>query len=103
MSFIYFLDNRKIYNMLNDLTKTIRGMEKEELSKYIFQYSLDHLPQKDKVRFFYALKGRGNRSGIISNNIEQLGKGVILTDNNDVLTVDSFLNSWNCKFKKRCL
>ena len=70
--------------------------------KCVFQYSTEHLQKKDKVRFYYALKGRDGHSGIVKNlSIEHLGKTVLLVPENKASDVDSFLNLWKCKFNKR--
>jgi len=56
-------------------------LPKREEASVIFIYSLTHLAVKDKVRFYYALKGRDGKSGIIKQyNIEQLAKGVLIID-----------------------
>ena len=53
----------------------------EYLVKIIFSYAISQLKIKDKVRFYYALKGRDGKSGIIKfYNIDQLGKTVLLVD-----------------------
>ncbi len=68
----------------------------------VFQYSTEHLLKKDKVRFYYALKGRDGRSGIVKNlSIEHLGKTVLLVPENNASDVDDFLNYWKCRFNKR--
>ena len=70
--------------------------------KFIFQYSTQHLPKKDKVRFYYALKGRDGKSGIVvSLKIEQLGRTVLLVSEKAEKEVEEFLNFWKCNFKKR--
>ncbi|MEM4263459.1 MAG: hypothetical protein QW666_01005 [Candidatus Woesearchaeota archaeon] len=78
--------------------------KKEEkcIPKFIFQYSLRHLPKKDKVRFYYALKGRDGKSGIMhSQKIEQLAKTVLLVSEKAEQNVAEFLTFWKCNFKKR--
>ena len=68
----------------------------------IYTYSLKHLPKKDKVRFFYALKGRNGKKGIIERlNIDQLGRTVLLASSNKEKEIDEFFNYWHCKAKKR--
>jgi len=68
----------------------------------VFQYSTEHLVKKDKVRFYYALKGRDGRSGIVKNlSIEHLGNAVLLVSEQNAPDVDDFLNFWKCKFNKR--
>jgi len=76
--------------------------EESHIPKFIFQYSTRHLPKKDKVRFYYALKGRDGKSGIVvSLKIEQLGRTVLLVSEKAEKEVEEFLNFWKCNFKKR--
>ena len=75
---------------------------KKLVEKAIFTYSTEHLAQKDKVRFYYALKGRDGKSGIIIKwNIEQLGKTVLLVDTNHEEDVTEFLQFWKCDYQKK--
>lgn len=76
--------------------------KEEKITKFIFQYSTKHLPKKDKVRFYYALKGRDGKSGIINSlKIEQLGRTVLLVSEKAEKEVEEFLSFWKCDFKKR--
>ena len=75
---------------------------KKLVAQVIFTYSTEHLAQKDKVRFYYALKGRDGVSGVIvSWKIEQLGKTVLLVDVAHEEDVTEFLQFWKCEFQKR--
>ena len=48
-------------------------------SMFLFSYSTQHLLKKDKIRFYYAVKGRDGKSGIVKDyKIEQLGRAVML-------------------------
>jgi len=82
-------------------------VKKEEFTaqlvkKTIFTYSTEHLLQKDKVRFYYALKGRDGASGIIVRlQIEQLGKTVLLVSPEHEAEVNEFLTFWKCEHQKR--
>jgi len=68
----------------------------------IYTYSLEHMPKKDKVRFFYALKGRNGKKGIIERlKIEQLGRCVLLVPIKKESEVDEFFEYWKCKPKKK--
>lgn len=72
------------------------------VEKVIFTYSTEHLAQKDKVRFYYALKGRDGISGIIvALNIEQLGKTVLLVNSDKESDVTEFLEFWKCEYQKK--
>lgn len=67
------------------------------LDRTIFTYSTSHLSSTDKVRFYYALKGRDGDSGILSElSITQLGKTVLLADSNHQREISGFLSSWGC-------
>lgn len=72
------------------------------VKKVIFTYSTEHLVQKDKVRFYYALKGRDGVSGIIvALKIEQLGKTVLLADADKESEIIEFLEFWKCDYQKK--
>lgn len=76
-------------------------MQVEEIEKVIFMYSTEHLSKKDKVRFYYALKGRDGKSGIVvSYKIRQLGRTVLMAPNNYETSVDEFLKFWKCPIDK---
>lgn len=82
------------------------GTESKDYSKYtarvIFTYSTAHLPKKDKVRFYYGLKGRDGKTGIVKRcSIEQLGRTVLLVSEKHAAEVDEFLQYWKCKYQKR--
>ncbi len=68
-------------------------------------YSIEHLLKKDKIRFYYALKGRDGKSGIVNElKIEQLGRAVLLVSAEHEKQVTEFLEYWKCKFRiKRVL
>lgn len=69
------------------------------LDKTIFTYTTTHLSPTDKVRFYYALKGRNGKNGIILElDITQLGKTVLLADANNEKSLSEFLASWGCEY-----
>jgi len=81
---------------------------KEELAKsgykqmVLFSYSTEHLLKKDKVRFYYALKGRDGKSGVVkSYHIDHLGRTVLLVPINFAKDVNEFLELWKCNFDKK--
>ena len=77
-------------------------MPKREEASVIFIYSLTHLAVKDKVRFYYALKGRDGKSGIIKQyNIEQLAKSVLIIDKKQEQQLEDFLKFWKCEYRKK--
>ena len=70
--------------------------------KVLFTYSTEHLPKKDKVRFYYALKGRDGDSGIVVGyEIDHLGRTVLLVPQKFESQVDEFMQYWKCKHQKR--
>ena len=79
---------------------------KEEMdnavSSVIFTYSLEHLSKSDKVRFYYALKGRDGKSGVVKKwNIEKLGRAVLLIAEKREKEVREFLEHWKCAYQSR--
>ena len=70
-------------------------------TKILFSYEISHLKYKDKIRFYYALKGRDGKSGILARtNTIQLNKGVLLVSPEFDSEVQNFLQYWNCKFTR---
>ncbi len=68
----------------------------------IFMYSTEHLPKKDKVRFYYALKGRDGKTGLVkAAHIEQLGRTVLFVKEKYAQEVDAFLKFWKCKYRTK--
>ena len=68
----------------------------------IFTYSLEHLNKTDKVRFYYALKGRDGKTGIVKAwNVEQLGRAVLLVMAKHEQHVQDFLKFWKCEFETK--
>ena len=69
------------------------------LDRTIFTYAISHLSSSDKVRFYYALKGRKGDAGIVAKlRITQLGKTVLLCDCAHDKLLSEFLASWGCKY-----
>jgi len=84
------------------IEKEIVVDKKEYASMVLFSYSTEHLLKKDKIRFYYALKGRDGKSGIVKScNIDHLGRTVLLVPIKFAQEVNEFLELWKCKFKKR--
>ncbi|MFH1510200.1 MAG: hypothetical protein ABIF10_00790 [Candidatus Woesearchaeota archaeon] len=68
----------------------------------LFTYSISHLLQKDKVLFYYALKGRDGEHGMLANKaFIQVGRTVVLVPKADELEFSEFLSHWKCKFNKK--
>ena len=71
-------------------------------SMIIFSYSTEHLLKKDKIRFYYALKGRDGKSGIVKScKIDHLGRTVLLVPVKFAQEVKEFLKLWKCKFEEK--
>jgi|TARA_Y100000310_G_scaffold8003_1_gene8661 hypothetical protein len=70
----------------------------------VFTYSTTHLKYSDKVRFYYAIKGRDGKSGIIQDlKIEQLGRTALLVKKQHANTVEAFLKQWKCSYTRRAV
>ena len=84
-------------------TKSKKEIDRSKYEeKFIFTYSIEHLLKKDKIRFYYALKGRDGKSGIVKDlKIEQLGRAVLLVDSKHEKEVGEFLEYWKCKFETK--
>ena len=68
----------------------------------IYTYSIAHLTHCQKIKFYYGLKGRDKKKGLLENtNTEQLGKGVLLVPKESWQQVTSFLQDWDCRYKTR--
>lgn len=66
-------------------------------NKLLLLYSTSHLNNTEKVKFYYALKGRDGKSGIIRQlNIRQLAKSVLIVDQHHHDDITSFFNHWEC-------
>jgi len=79
-------------------------LKKIDLGRHrlIYSYSTSHLHGSQKVRFFYALKGRDQRPGLIEQTKSAfLAKGLILALAENEQLIDTFFTSWGCEFKKR--
>jgi len=72
-------------------------LEKEYKQKILYTYSIEHLPHKDKVLFFYGLKGRNSKQGVVGRlNIHHVGRCVLLVPPEAEKEFDAFLQKWNC-------
>ena len=65
----------------------------------LFSYTTKHLLKKDKIRFYYALKGRDGKSGIIKlYKASHLSRAVLLVRDKASSDVEDFLKYWKCKY-----
>jgi len=68
----------------------------------IYTYSTQHLPKKDKVRFYYALKGRDGKTGIVKAlKIIHLGRTVLMADAKHDDDMIQFFKVWNAPYTRR--
>ncbi|HLC72102.1 MAG TPA: hypothetical protein VJH37_00805 [Candidatus Nanoarchaeia archaeon] len=78
------------------------GHSSHYLDRVLFTYSLSHLTHSEKIRFYYALKGRDGKSGVVREyHIRQLGKTVLLVPSPFDSDVESFLKIWKCSMMKK--
>ena len=72
--------------------------------RVIYTYSTSHLSKTDLVRFFYALKGRDGKSGILkATQAEFLAKSVLLCSRTADPEIQQFFEHWRCKYERRVL
>ena len=68
----------------------------------LFTYSTARLAKKDKVRFFYAFKGRASKPGVLKeSNARMLGRAVIIVSSAQAKRIERFLTEWKCEFKQQ--
>lgn len=68
----------------------------------LYWYNLENLNQTDKVRFYYALKGRKGEEGILQKlNGKHLGKGVIMVPLEGDDEMQEFFLDWEISFHRR--
>jgi len=72
--------------------------------KILYAYSTSHLKGSNKVRFFYALKGRDRNPGVLERTKSLfLAKGVLLVKPAQEQAIDNFFSAWSCNFEKHYL
>ena len=77
-------------------------VEEIYIDKRLFTYSTQEFLKKDKIRFYYALKGRDGKSGIVLDySIVHLGRTVLMVPEEHVESVKLFLEQWKCKYQMR--
>jgi hypothetical protein len=70
--------------------------------KVLFTFSTQKFLKKDKIRFYYGLKGRDGKSGIVkATKAEHLGSAVILVDIKHEKEWEDFFNLWKIPFQKK--
>lgn len=85
----------------NDLTET-GIMDASRFSKNVlFTFSTAELSKTNRVRFFYALKGRGRKQGIVEDlNAIHLGPGAVLVPSRFSGTMERFLIGFNTSHQR---
>ncbi len=69
---------------------------------FIYTYSTVHLLKKDKVRFYYALKGRDGKSGIVKQfRVIHLGRTVLMVDEKHDDDMIQFFKVRNLPYTRR--
>ena len=82
----------------------MKKSSKQETLKEVLlvSYKLNHLQYKDKIRFYYALKGRDGRSGMLKIlKAKQLSKSVLILEKEKQSDLKAFLEHWSCPFVTR--
>ena len=75
---------------------------KQDVARHIYIYTSSHLTPTERVKFFYALKGRNGKSGILdSTQSSFLAKSVISVSVTNTKEIEAFLKTWKCKFSTK--
>lgn len=78
------------------------GFIKQGRPMMLYTYSTEHLPKKDKVRFYYALKGRDGKTGIVKQfRIVHLGRTVLMAEARHDEDMIQFFKVWNLPYTRR--
>ena len=74
-------------------------MNKSIKNRQIYVYSSSHLTSTERVKFFYALKGRNGKPGILDTTQSVFfAKSVLSVLPNQSKEIEQFLKEWDCKF-----
>ncbi len=91
-----------IYSSVNNINSWVVQLVKQNRARHIYVYNSSHLTPTERVKFFYALKGRNGKPGILdSTQSIFLAKAVISTPKESVTEIEAFLNTWKCKFSTK--
>ena len=72
---------------------------KQDRARHIYVYNSSHLTSTERVKFFYALKGRNGKPGVLdSTQSIFLAKSVISVAQTNAKEIENFLKTWKCKF-----
>jgi predicted nucleotidyltransferase len=80
----------------NDFFGHLLGFE----NRSIFIYSLKNLTQSQKIRFLYALNGRGVEGILDQLEGRHIGAGIIFIPIKNAEKFKEFLESWNLEFEE---
>lgn len=65
-------------------------------------YSLTDLSQTQKVKFYYALKGRGTTKGFLEKTgALSLARSVFLIQAGELALTEAFVKAWKCHYHIR--
>lgn len=81
----------------------MKSSEKQKISsdRVLFIYSTSHLQGSRKVRFFYSIKGRDDKLGLIRETKSRfLAKSTILAPGSKAELWRSFFRFWGCSFRE---
>ena len=71
-------------------------------AKVLFTYKSSVLKYNDQIRFYYALKGRDGKGGILKDTAaEQVSKGVLIANIEEENELVTFFMNWNMPFTKK--
>ncbi|MBT5274329.1 hypothetical protein HOH11_03100 [Candidatus Woesearchaeota archaeon] len=74
-------------------------LNKSIKNRQIYVYSSSHLTPTERVKFFYALKGRNGKPGILDTTQSVFfAKSVLSVLPAQFEEIEQFLKEWNCKF-----
>ena len=74
-------------------------LNKSIKDRQIYVYSTSHLTPTERVKFFYALKGRNGKPGILDTTQSIfLAKSVLNVLHSQSEEIEQFLKTWGCKF-----
>ncbi len=70
-------------------------------TQIMFTYSTGHFEKKDKIRFYYALKGRDGKSGIARKlKLQHLAPTVFIVKQKHEKDLQEFLDYWKISYQK---
>jgi len=89
--------NQKLFKKFSEAPSLLA---RKSATHSLFTYSTSHLSKTDRVKFFYALKGRTSPGILKQTKSEFLARGVILTPTASAEKIENFLRKWKCRVTK---